>query len=144
MIYCPKCGTAQAPDARRCPNCKTRIRASRKDRKAAERESAATSGRELRRAEGTTADALGYEAMYANGTCRVSKGTYSRTVEFDDANFQSARESEQVDVLNAYCELLNAVDDDILIKVQIYAQAIDLDVWRDEMFMPEVLSLIHI
>lgn len=138
MIYCPKCGTAQAPDARRCPNCKTRIRASRKDRKAAERESAATSGRELRRAEGTTADALGYEAMYANGTCRVSKGTYSRTVEFDDANFQSARESEQVDVLNAYCELLNAVDDDILIKVQIYAQAIDLDVWRDEMFMPEV------
>jgi hypothetical protein len=139
MIYCAKCGQSQQPDAKRCPNCGSKIKASKKERKRAVEELvAAQSGMRLVEPKASTANALGYEMMYENGTCRVKTGRYSRTVEFLDANFQAARRDEQEQIYEQYSELLNSYDSSVDPQVTILCQAVDADVWRQEMYMREV------
>lgn len=138
MIYCSKCGKPQDPQAKRCPDCGAKIKASKKERKAALAEARQSSGRVLGQADDSTVNALGFEAMYPNGTCRISEGLYSRSIEFQDANFQAARQVEQEDIFNRYCELLNSFDATVSVKVSIVTQAVNEDAWKQQMFLAHV------
>lgn len=54
-----------------------------------------------------TADALGYNLMYANGIAEVEDGYYSETLEFSDITYQSARDDDQKTILATLCDVLN-------------------------------------
>ena len=97
-MFCQKCGRELAWIDKKCPCCGERVRASRKQRKAARR--AAASGARIARADASSLAALGYEKMFYNGTCLIEEGVYSRCVEFDDANFQAAKQADQDDFFN--------------------------------------------
>ncbi len=138
MIYCSKCGKVQDPQAKRCPDCGSKIKASKKARRAAMEEAQKSSGRILVQADDSSVNALGFLAMYPNGTCRVKDGLYSRTIEFQDANFQAARQVEQEDIFNRYCELLNSFDSTVSVKVSIVTQAVNEEMWKRQMFLQHV------
>lgn len=83
-------------------------------------------------------DALGYELLFEDGTVKLEEGAYSRVVEFQDANFQAARESEQREIYEAWAELLNTFDNTIHLQVKIVCRVIDRDSFRDDTFLPLV------
>ena len=49
--------------------------------------------------------AIGYDALYADGTAQVEEGLFSQTIEFGDISYQSAREENQQSVFAAMSEL---------------------------------------
>ena len=64
--------------------------------------------RRKRRARAEAKDvlgAIGYDAMYADGTAQVEEGLFSQTIEFGDISYQSAREENQQSVFTAMSEL---------------------------------------
>ena len=64
--------------------------------------------RRKRRARAEAKDvlsAIGYDAMYADGTAQVEEGLFSQTIEFGDISYQSAREESQQSVFAAMSEL---------------------------------------
>ena len=64
--------------------------------------------RRKRRARAEAKDvlsAIGYDAMYADGTAQVEEGLFSQTIEFGDISYQSAREENQQSVFAAMSEL---------------------------------------
>lgn len=135
-MFCQKCGRELAWNDRKCPGCGERVRASRRQRKAARR--AAASGVEITRAEASSLAALGYEKMFYNGTCRIEEGVYSRCVEFDDANFQAAKQADQDDFFNRYATMLNSFDAEVRMQVLILMHVIPEEQFRHEMYMPMV------
>lgn len=74
--------------------------------------------------------------MWPNGTCRVEEGRYSRCIEFDDANFQASRKTEQELILERYGEMYSAFDDRVDIKVSIMSRMVDDAQWKRSMFLP--------
>ena len=64
--------------------------------------------RRKRRARAEAKDvlsAIGYDAMYVDGTAQVEEGLFSQTIEFGDISYQSAREENQQSVFAAMSEL---------------------------------------
>ena len=64
--------------------------------------------RRKRRARAEAKDvlsAIGYDALYADGTAQVEEGLFSQTIEFGDISYQSAREENQQSVFAAMSEL---------------------------------------
>ena len=136
-MYCNNCGAHIEWNDRKCPECGAKVRVSRRDRRRAKRDASAHDFAITRKPK-SACDALGYEKMYSNGTCLVEEGVYSRLVEFDDANFQAARQSDQDDFFNRYAALLDSFDTDVRMQVILLMHVIDGEQFRDEMYMPLV------
>lgn len=90
------------------------------------------------RADKSTQDALGYDLLFEDGTIKLSDGVYSRVVEFEDASFQAARESEQREIYAAWSELLNTFDESVHLQVKIVCQVIDREAFRNDVFLKPV------
>lgn len=90
------------------------------------------------RADKCTQDALGYELLREDGTVKLQQGVYSRVVEFQDASFQAARESEQREIYENWSELLNTFDNTVHLQVKILCRVIDRDAFREDTFLPPV------
>lgn len=136
-MYCNNCGKQVSWKDKRCPECGAKIKVPRKERKRARRE-AELHDSSIKQAEKSSVDALGYEKMFANGTCLVEEGVYSRCIEFDDANFQAAKQSDQEDFFNKYASMLNAFDSEIRMQVLLLMHVIDEEQFRSEMYMKMV------
>ena len=68
----------------------------------------------------------------------LQQGVYSRVVEFQDASFQAARESEQREIYENWSELLNTFDNTVHLQVKILCRVIDRDAFREDTFLPPV------
>lgn len=136
-MYCKSCGAEVAWSDKKCPKCGAKVKMSRKERRR-EKRAADMRGNAITRADKSAAAVLGYEKMFANGTCRVEKGVYSRAIEFDDANFQAAKQSDQEDFFNKYAAMLNAFDYEVRMQVLLLMHVIDEKQFRCEMYMQPV------
>lgn len=87
-----------------------------------------------RRKDSSTTQILGFEKMYANGTCKLAEGCYSRAIEFSDTSFQAARLSEQEVMFEHWCELFNALDSEFELHLQIYSLKRDKQEFEQSMF----------
>ncbi|MFR3091614.1 MAG: hypothetical protein ACLTMP_07770, partial [Eggerthella lenta] len=59
-------------------------------------------------------------------------------MEFQDASFQAARESEQREIYENWSELLNTFDNTVHLQVKILCRVIDRDAFREDTFLPPV------
>lgn len=58
----------------------------------------------------TAQQTIQYREMYRDGTCRLNNGLYTRTVEFEDINYQLAQAEDQSAIFDGYCAFLNYFD----------------------------------
>lgn len=66
------------------------------------------------------------------GIFKANDGVYSVNMEFNDINYQTSREEDQLDVFNQYSRLLNYFGDDIGIQINIRNKPIDLGNLEDK------------
>lgn len=83
-------------------------------------------------------DALGYDAIFEDGVVRVEDGTYSRVIEFDDMNFQTAREDDQERAYAQWCASWNEFDQHQKIQLKVICQVIDRERFLSERLLGEV------
>ena len=55
----------------------------------------------------TAQQSIPYRAMYKDGICRVNDKLYTKTIAFDDINYQLAQNEDKTQIFENYCDFLN-------------------------------------
>ena len=55
----------------------------------------------------TAQQSIPYKEMYRDGVCRVTDKLFTKTVAFDDINYQLAQAEDKNTIFESYCDFLN-------------------------------------
>jgi hypothetical protein len=55
--------------------------------------------------------------MHRDGVCRVNERLYTKTVEFQDINYQLAQNEDKTQIFENYCDFLNYFDSSISVQL---------------------------
>ena len=86
------------------------------DREASER--AAARRRSLRAARDVYG-AVGFDSLWADGICEVDPGLFSKTLQFSDISYQSARREAKESVFSAWCQLFDSIGEDVALQLSV-------------------------
>jgi hypothetical protein len=55
----------------------------------------------------TAQQSIPYREMYKDGICRVNERLFTKTIAFDDINYQLAQNEDKTQIFEGYCDFLN-------------------------------------
>ena len=61
----------------------------------------------------TTQGTIPYERMWPDGICRVTPKYYTKTIQFQDINYQLAQNDDKTSIFEGWCDFLNYFDSSI-------------------------------
>ena len=90
---------------------KRKHKLSRADRK--QIEAAIARANRTDKKEKSAQDSIPYERMWADGICKVADGRYTKTVQFQDINYQLSQNEDKTAIFEGWCDFLNYFDSSI-------------------------------
>ena len=63
--------------------------------------------------EQSAQDSIPYERMWPDGVCRVADGRYTKTIQFQDINYQLSQNEDKTAIFEGWCDFLNYFDSSI-------------------------------
>ena len=87
---------------------RTKKKLSRADRK--QIEAAIARANRTDKKEKSAQDSIPYERMWPDGICRVSDGHYTKTIQFQDINYQLSQNEDKTAIFEGWCDFLNYFD----------------------------------
>jgi type IV secretory pathway VirB4 component len=63
--------------------------------------------------EKTAQDSIPFQKMYPDGICRVTDKLYTKTIRFQDINYQLAQNEDKTAIFESWCDFLNYFDSSI-------------------------------
>lgn len=61
----------------------------------------------------TAQETISYKEMLKDGICQVDENFFSKTVQFQDINYQLAQNEDKTQIFENYCDFLNYFDSSI-------------------------------
>ena len=58
-------------------------------------------------------DSIPYERMWPDGICRVAGSRYTKTIQFQDINYQLSQNEDKTAIFEGWCDFLNYFDSSI-------------------------------
>ena len=86
---------------------------------------------------GTAQGVIKYRRIYDDGIMEVEKGAYSKTIKFNDINYQIAKQSDQETIFAKYCDLLNYFDSNVEMQITINNKNIDMANFENDMLIKD-------
>ena len=114
-------------------------RLSRADRK--QIEAAIARANRTDRKEKSAQDSITYERMWPDGICRVADGHYTKTIQFQDINYQLSQNEDKTAIFEGWCDFLNYFDSSIRFQLsflnlaaseETFARAISIPLQGDD------------
>ena len=90
---------------------KTKKKLSRADKK--QIEAAIARANRTDKKEKSAQDSIPYERMWPDGICRVADGHYTKTIQFQDINYQLSQNEDKTAIFEGWCDFLNYFDSSI-------------------------------
>ena len=93
------------------------------------------------RKEKSAQDSIPYEQMWPDGICRVADGHYTKTIQFQDINYQLSQNEDKTAIFEGWCDFLNYFDSSIRFQLsflnlaaseETFARAISIPLQRDD------------
>ena len=112
---------------------------SRADRK--QIEAAIARANRTDRKEKSAQDSIPYERMWPDGICRVADGHYTKTIQFQDINYQLSQNEDKAAIFEGWCDFLNYFDSSIQFQLsflnlaaseETFARAINIPLQGDD------------
>ncbi|MCI7638432.1 MAG: ATP-binding protein [Clostridiales bacterium] len=112
---------------------------SRADRK--QIEAAIARANRTDRKEKSAQDSIPYERMWPDGICRVADGHYTKTIQFQDINYQLSQNEDKTAIFEGWCDFLNYFDSSIQFQMsflnlaaseETFAHAINIPLQGDD------------
>ena len=75
--------------------------------------------------------------MYRDGICQVNDRLYTKTVTFNDINYQLAQNEDKTQIFEAYCDFLNYFDSSISIQLSFLNQRGNLEDFKRSIDIPD-------
>ena len=98
-------------DGKQTPPVKARRKLSRAEKK--QIEAAIARANRTDRKEKSAQDSIPYERMWPDGICRVSECHYTKTIQFQDINYQLSQNEDKSAIFDGWCDFLNYFDSSI-------------------------------
>ena len=61
----------------------------------------------------TAQESIPFDRMFPDGICRVGKNYYTKTIQFQDINYQLAQQEDQTEIFEEWCSFLNFFDSSV-------------------------------
>lgn len=75
--------------------------------------------------------------MFKDGICHVEGDYYTKTIQFNDINYQLAKNEDKIWIFEKYCDLMNYFDNTLKIQFTFMNQTADMNEFIDSIDIPE-------
>lgn len=81
-------------------------------------------------------DSIPYERMWPDGVCRAAEGFYTKTVQFQDINYQLSQNEDKSAIFDAWCDFLNYFDSSIRFQFSFLNLSASMESFEQSIFIP--------
>lgn len=75
----------------------------------------------------TAQQSIPFDRMFQNGICRVGTDYYTKTIEFQDINYQLALQEDKTEIFEEWCSFLNFFDSSVQFELSFMNMATDVE-----------------
>lgn len=81
-------------------------------------------------------DSIPFERMFPDGICRVEGNFYSKTIAFQDINYQLSQSEDKDAIFDGWCEFLNYFDASVRFQLSFVNSASNKETYRERIVIP--------
>ena len=70
----------------------------------------------------TAQQSIPMQRMFEDGTCRVKANYYTRTIQYQDINYQLAQQEDKTAIFEALCDMYNSFDASISVQLSLISR----------------------
>ena len=116
------------------PQTKPRRKLTRAERK--QIEAAIARANRTGKKERSAQDSIPYERMWPDGICRLPDGHYTKTIQFQDINYQLSQNEDKTAIFEGWCDFLNYFDSSIRFQLSFLNLAASEETFARAIFIP--------
>lgn len=84
----------------------------------------------------TAQQSIPFQRMFPDGICRVSNRYYTKTIQYQDINYQLAQQEDKTAIFEEWCSFLNFFDSSIHFELSFMNMATDAEVFEKNIRIP--------
>lgn len=84
----------------------------------------------------TAQDSIPFQRMFPDGICRVTDNFYTKTIQFQDINYQLAQQEDKTAIFDEWCGFLNFFDSSIHFELSFMNMSIDAESFEKSIRIP--------
>ena len=84
----------------------------------------------------TAQQSIPFQRMFPDGICRVSDRYYTKTIQYQDINYQLAQQEDKTAIFEEWCSFLNLFDSSIHFELSFMNMATDAEVFEKNIRIP--------
>ena len=81
-------------------------------------------------------DTIPFQRMYPDGVCRVTESFYTKTVQFQDINYQLNQNEDKTAIFDGWCDFLNYFDSSIRFQLSFVNTSATSDTYAERIAIP--------
>ena len=81
-------------------------------------------------------DSIPFQRMFPDGICRVTDSFYTKTVQFQDINYQLNQNEDKTAIFDGWCDFLNYFDSSIRFELSFINAAANKDTYSERIAIP--------
>ena len=116
------------------PQTKPRRKLTRAERK--QIEAAIARANRTGKKEQSAQDSIPYERMWPDGICKVADGRYTKTIQFQDINYQLSQNEDKTAIFEGWCDFLNYFDSSIRFQLSFLNLAASQETFANSITIP--------
>ncbi len=86
--------------------------------------------------EKSAQDSIPYERMWPDGICRMPNGRYTKTIQFQDINYQLSQNEDKTAIFEGWCDFLNYFDSSIHFQLSFLNLAASEETFANSISIP--------
>ena len=116
------------------PQTKPRRKLTRAERK--QIEAAIARANRTGKKERSAQDSILYERMWPDGICKLADGRYTKTIQFQDINYQLSQNEDKTAIFEGWCDFLNYFDSSIRFQLSFLNLAASQETFANSITIP--------
>jgi len=84
----------------------------------------------------TAQQSIPFQRMFPNGICRVTDSYYTKTIQFQDINYQLAQQEDKTAIFDEWCSFLNFFDSSIHFELSFMNLSTDAESFEKSIRIP--------
>ena len=85
----------------------------------------------------TAQDTIQYQRMWPDGICRVTDSYYTKTIQFQDINYQLAQNDDKTSIFEGWCDFLNYFDSTIRLQFSFLNLTASAESFEQSIIIPD-------
>ena len=85
----------------------------------------------------TVQDTIPYQRMWQDGVCRVTDHYYTKTIQFQDINYQLAQNDDKTSIFEGWCDFLNYFDSSIHLQLSFLNLTAEAEAFEQSILIPD-------